>query len=357
MEETLPGPASNKPKTLKPKKNICVAFLSPRWNQDHFGIATLTHLLVDNIRTVDDAGDFVKVYCLVAQRQEDIPLEDHEDAAKRGVMLIGAGILYGDKNTWNMDLEEAVDALNVFPGAYYHHITDIIPKVTQIVGHIPYLADGPMNIKEAFYRKCNPKVILVNHQAGHEIKDHWCENAEFIFSVGHMLYDETDRFLKGLGMDNHSLYLPGCSTDYLQTKWEPISRECTGHNILVLSSDTRTNKSYGKDLTLAVRIAAEVNELCVLANQRNRITLKLGNIPMNEWAVIENDIKSLIQKIGMKNSTLTVTNTIADTPEKLSRLFKTCSLYLLTLEAGSLIFDIEALKAANSGLPILVPKN
>ena len=157
MEETLNEKAAN----LPAKKEICVGFLSPRWHQDYYGIATLTHLLIDNIRKVDEKSEVVKIYCLVAQRKEDISQEDYDDAAKRGVMLVGAESLFGDLYTWNTTLERAIDALNVFPGAYYHHITSIIPKVTHLIGHIPYLADGPLNIKAQFYT--DSKIILMNH--------------------------------------------------------------------------------------------------------------------------------------------------------------------------------------------------
>ncbi len=359
MEETL-----NEKANLPVKKDICVGFLSPRWHQDYYGIATLTHLLIDNIRTVDEKSEVVKIYCLVAQRKEDISQEDYDDAAKRGVMLVGAESLFGDLYTWNTTLERAIDALNVFPGAYYHHIQGEIPKLTHLVGHIPYLADGPLNIKTTIYKDSSPKIILMNHVSataqkakGDEVDLlRWYKSADYIFSVGHILYDDTDKVLKALDIYAHSLYLPGCSTDYLKTKWTPAQEGNFGHHVLVLASDIEMQKMTGKDIPLAVRIMAKVNELSVLANSRNRITLKIGNVPTEEWQIMEGDIEALIKYINMKNSHLSITNTIVDTPEKLTRLLKSCALYLLPLKQGALIFDIETLKAASIGLPILVPK-
>ncbi len=171
-----------------------------------------------------------------------------------------------------------------------------------------------------------------------------------------MVYDDTEKFLKGLDMKKHSLYLPGCSTDYLKTKWMPAGKDDYGHNVLVLASDNEMQLMSGQDIPLAVRIMAQVNEMCVLANTRNRVTLKIGNVPSEEWQEMKGSIESIIEEINKKNSKLDFANAAVDTPEKLTRLFKRCTLYILPQKHGALNLNIETLKAASIGLPILVPK-
>ena len=81
-------PSSEGGNNKLPQKHVL--FLSPRWSSDQHGIATLTHHLVRNIRSVDPTGSHVKIYCFVTLLDQYISREEKLEARDNNVVLLGA---------------------------------------------------------------------------------------------------------------------------------------------------------------------------------------------------------------------------------------------------------------------------
>ena len=122
---------------------ISVLLLASKWQFDTYGLSTVNKSLVNNLRVVDPEGKKIKIICAVVEEQKNIKEDQREDAVKFKVKLKGAKQPRGLKEKPN------IKWLDSSATTYY---LDTLRKNSYdfIIGHVPYLANGPLNIRD-FY--------------------------------------------------------------------------------------------------------------------------------------------------------------------------------------------------------------
>ncbi len=199
---------------------LSVVFMSPHWQCDGYGIATVTRSLINDLWNTDPEGLGLKLACMVIDEDTKISQKDREDAEKYNVKMVGAKLPYGVRGTVIAD----ISWLNIYARAHYSDFLDN-QNIDVVIGHIPYLADGPRNIKDMCSRQGTiPQIGLVIHSfpqtEGGDIDDtlllEWMKGADFVLSVGEGVHAEVETYLTDLEEESrplHEMYIPGCSLE------------------------------------------------------------------------------------------------------------------------------------------------
>ena len=172
----------------KPQNPISVLLLATKWQFDTYGLSTVNKSLVNNLRVVDPEAKKIKITCAVVEEDRVIKKDQIEDAEKYKVELRGAKQPRGPNKKPN------VEWLDSNASTYY---LDSIGEKSYdfIIGHVPYLANGPLNIRDflqKFFTESKPEVILMIHNlpktldgdTDEESLLEWLSEADVIFSVG-----------------------------------------------------------------------------------------------------------------------------------------------------------------------------
>ena len=165
---------------------ISVLLLATKWQFDTYGLSAVNKSLVNNLQVVDPDGKKIKITCAVVEEETNIKDDEREDAEKYKVKLQGAKQPRGPREKPN------IKWLDSSAGTYY---PDLVRKSKYdfIIGHIPYLANGPLNIRDLYSEsEDKPKVILMIHDLprtadGETDEDtllEWLSEADVVFSVG-----------------------------------------------------------------------------------------------------------------------------------------------------------------------------
>ena len=117
---------------------ISLLFLSPKWQYDTYGVASVVRSLVNDLWLTDPDGLKIHMTCAVLQEDGKINEADVKDAAKHNVKLRGVKLPRGIENI------PTVEEINSMISTYYKHLAQT-EKFHFIIGHIPYLADGALN--------------------------------------------------------------------------------------------------------------------------------------------------------------------------------------------------------------------
>ena len=121
---------------------LSVVFMSPHWQCDGYGIATVTRSLANDLYNTDPEGQGLKLTCMVVEEDSKVSQKDKDDADKFNVAVVGAKLPFGVRGKTTPELSW----MNIYTGACYLHVAES-QNVDVIIGHIPYLADGPSNLK------------------------------------------------------------------------------------------------------------------------------------------------------------------------------------------------------------------
>lgn len=109
---------------------------------------------------------------------------------------------------------------------HYHHLA-LTQTFDFIIGHIPYMANGTLNLKD--YCKSLgtlSKAILFVHSLPRtrendiheEVLLEWLKDAEVVFSIGENVKSDIDLYIKCLKETErpvHKMYVPRCPADLL----------------------------------------------------------------------------------------------------------------------------------------------
>ena len=195
-----------------------VLALSFSWQFDTYGVSMINRSLVKNLRTVDPKNRFIKIACAVIAEDGTIPDTDLKDAKKFGVELKPSQQPRGLKT------EPTTGWLDQSTGTYYRHLVTE-NKYDLIIGHIPYLANGCLNLRDmtrVIHQGHSPKVILVSHtlplnNEGDLDEDcfvNWLRESDLILSVGNCMRLKVESVAKAwnLSVENR-LYLPSLPLD------------------------------------------------------------------------------------------------------------------------------------------------
>ena len=202
---------------------IFVLLLATKWQFDTYGLSTVNKSLVNNLRVVDPEGKKIKITCAVVEEHKNIADNQIEDAAKYKVELRGGKQPRGGKK------KPSTEWLDQNIATYY---PDLLKETRYdfVIGHVPYLTNGPLNIRDLYHdTEHKPKVILMIHDlpnlySGDSDEDvEWLSEADIVFSVGNSVESKISSRTSEQQCIR-KLYIPGFSLEALQC----LSKESGG---------------------------------------------------------------------------------------------------------------------------------
>ncbi len=347
---------------------LSVVFMSPHWQCDGYGIATVTRSLINDLHKTDPEGQGLQLTCMIVEEESKIKQKDTNDAGKLNVTLIGAQLPFGARGKVVPDLTW----INLHTRSYYWHVPEK-QNIDFIIGHVPYLADGPSNIKELCSRQgILPKVGLVIHSfpqnkdgdIDEDLLVEWLRNADFVFSVGKGIQFEIETYLDYLDEDarpQHELYIPGCSVDLLKLarrqKEEPVKGPQT---ITMITNERKEISVRGLDFKLGIAATAKATQKVLdqssLGNQVSVNLTTVGADPEEsmEWKEV---FEETMDNVSKEDKRLRFTHKTMRDQEELKNILRRSDLCILPLHKESNLFGVEALMAGYAGVPILVARN
>ena len=350
------------------RENISILILSTRWQFDTYGLSTVNKCLVNNLRLLDPDGKWINVTCTVLQEEGKIPENEHKDAVKYKVALRGSkrprGRIGKPETSW----------LNEYSVAYYRHLVRE-HKHDFIVGHMPYLVDGCLNLRdhsEEVHQGHSPKVILVAHalplmedgDVNEEVLTEWLQEADLIFSVGDNMFMKIESHIESHDIDiQHKLYLPGFPLDFFQIEPNPRKATLIGEqSILVMTSETQNMVVSGIDFELAVVAVSEVSDNVMFSegsdlSRQLSFSLKLLASREEEKTYWEKMFLDIKERCQMKVRAPAFKFHAPDDLKKLIPHLKRGTLFVLPLKSDSSWYGLEALVAMASGVPVLTSRN
>ena len=211
MAEAFPEDIQDNPDEVNLDNPISVLILATKWQFDTYGLSTVNKSLVNNLRVVDPEGKTIKITCVVLEEEKNIKDDQRADAEKSKVELRGGKQPRGSKEKPN------IKWLGSSATAYY---LDLMrdTKFNFIIGHVPYLANGCLNLRDAA-TETKPKVILMIHDlprnsdgdTDEESLLEWLSEADTVFSVGKEVEAEIISSITSLEPEQrpiHKLYIP-----------------------------------------------------------------------------------------------------------------------------------------------------
>ncbi len=345
---------------------LSVVFMSPRWQCDGYGIATITRSLINDLYNTDPEGEGLKLTCMVLEEDGKISQKDRDDAEKYNVTLAGVKLPKGTKGTV-LDL----GWLNIHP--VHWHITEM-QNIDVVIGHIPYIAHGPENLKELCKQQgIVPQVGLVVHSFPQDddgdIDDklliEWLKGADFILSVGKGIKMEIDGYLdcfEDIKKPGHELYLPGCSLDLLKLVRKSRAEPVKGPQIVtMITGEHKDLKVKGLDFKLAIGATAKATSKILeqSRNLNNQVSVNFTSVgaSADEKDSWKQNFDEITDDISKKDKRLKFTHKTMQDEEEFRNILKRSDLCILPLHKDAKLFGIEALMAAYVGVPLLVGRN
>ena len=345
---------------------ISVLVLTTRWQFDTYGLPTVTRSLVNNLRVVDPDTNFIQITCAVLEEEGKIKDAQIQDAAKHGVNLIGAkkprGSRKNPKLTW----------INTSVNKYYPHLVSK-DKPDFIIGHIPYSANGCLNLRDIItniHQGRSTKVILVVHalpltdegDVDEECLTEWLGEADLVLSVGAKVQTKLESCIEANDVNvDHKLYLPGFPLDFF--KIEQHEHQLLGEQRFLLMTRERENLDVpGLNFELAVLSTVNTSRN-ILAKEKSDLSkqlsfsLKLIAAKAEEKESWKQNFKDIKDKYKIHSG---VPAFYFEAPQDVNKVIphlKTASVLVLPLKYDSPLFGTEALVAIAAGVPVLVSRN
>ena len=362
MAEALPQSIAenNEDNAVADQENsISILLLASRWQFDTYGLSTVNKSLVNNLRVVDPEGKKIKIMCTVLEEEINIENCQKEDAEKYKVKLRGAKQPRGPKKKPNTEW------LDNSTAAYY---LDLVRKDNYdfIIGHVPYLANGPLNFRDLCPdSEPKPKVILMIHdlprssdgETDEDVLLEWLSEADVVLSVGKEVKAEVFSSIASLPCEHkplHKSYIPGFPLELFKVSRAAVEgNKLQGtQNIMVMTTDRKDLDINGLNfpLTVASAFGASKHMLECDSVKTNLVLLIENRADKDPW---KKEFSELIQKESKGRSL----HFQIDAPENLEKLkmhLRKSNLFICPLKSLSPIFGTEALSAVAAGVPILV---
>ena len=351
-------------KTLSSTKQISVLILTPWWHFDTYGISCISKSLIRNLRTVDPDAAHIKIYCAVLEEVKKIPQDQLRDAEKYKVILVGAIQPRGKRGKPDIKWVDK-DVKN-----YYLHII-MDTKFDFIIGHVPYVADGVLNLRDQYKdHGHDPTVMLVVHampktdkgEEDEEKLEEWLKEADLILSIGGNVWMRVNSYVKAANISvDHELYLPGVLTD--TTTGESPKRRLSGEqNILIMVSDDEDVDNSGLDFEMAVVSSAHASQNIMLSegstlSRQLSINLRLVGTSEDTKAAWEENFNKIKQKHNILTRSPHFKFCAPQKPEKLRPHINRAAVLVLPLKHDTTLFGTKTLNALAAGVPVLVSKN
>ena len=264
--------------------------------------------------------------------------------------------------------------MDLYPSTYYSKALEHLPQMTHIVGHLPYLPNGPTNIRDYTYKgDTSVKIILVNHEAPNDENgdldedqlESWCKLSDVVVSIGHPLFDFTETVLQGGTSDmKHDLYLPGCPVDFLKYDWMDYHKigKC-GHvtgtqNILVCCPDRQMSENL--HFQTAVEAIATAGDFLLLSSESRdqvKVTLSLTSSDKDreQW---KRDFHNIMERhFDLKHRKIGLSLHQNENMDKMIATMNKANLLIHPQNHVSAYLGLDILCAASVGIPVLVQEH
>ena len=333
-------------------KPISILLLATKWQFDTYGLSTV------NLRLVNPEGGKIQTTCAVVEVEGHVTEDERKDAEKYKVKIIGAKQPRGRKK------RPDVEWLDENTAAYYPALVKQ-NSYDYIIGHAPYLANGPLNIRD-FYSEaeCKPTVLLMIHElpktaegdTDDDVLLEWLSEADVIFSVGKEVEAEIDSSITSLLPEQrptHKLYIPSFPLELFNVWRRPSDRQSVhGTQNVTLITGGR-GEVNGLDFPLAVASTYKSSKhiLDFDGLKTNFVLLTNNKEDKEEW---KKEFSEILEREGSKGRSLNFQSDGPETLEKLKTHLRKSNLFILPLKPDSPLFGTEALSAIAAGVPILV---
>ena len=334
------------------KKQVSVLMLTPQWQFDDYGMATITRSLVQNLRMIDPEGTFIKIICAVLEDDGNISRKEREDALKLKVQLVGYSRPRGDSGEPELHWQDKSVA------NYYRDIA-LERDVDFVIGHAPYLTNGCLNLKDMFVKKgLSCKAILVIHKlqrsGNEEITEEQfsalCE-ADVVLCMEKSVIEELSRRILAPEQENtpdFKWYFPEFSTKLFEVKRDENRRSGSLREIYTMTKEKMNLRVNGLDFALAATSVVESYR-----KTHAPMTMTMLTEKMDERADWEKEFQDL--RDGSTNVAFRCD--VIRENEDLKFHMRKGDLFLLPFKVSSTLFGSEALSAIAAGVPVLVSRH
>ena len=347
--------------------NISILTLTTKWQFDTYGLSTVNKSLVNNLRLLDPEANCVNITCAALDEEGKIAEADQRDAEKHGVKLRGARQPRGRKT------KTKIKWLNEDVIKYYHHlVTD--DKYDFMIGHVPHLVDGCLNLREMsekFHQGHSPKVILMVHalpltgdgEVDEDCLVEWLKETDLVLSIGDNMWAKVQKYIRAHDIEvQHKLYLPGFPLEFFKIKRQTDFDEVFGEqNILMLNPSEIVSGT--KDIFENMMLSSAQAAQSILTQQdRNlfqHLSFTLSSI-MNtivDKPLWENTVRDLKEKHNIVDNTLDFQFHIIQTLQKFTSLMRSATVSLYPTQPRSPVFGTEVLASMAAGVPVLVSRS
>ena len=364
MAEAFPEDINVAESSDDSRSTISVLLLASRWQFDTYGLSTVNKSLVNNLRVVDPEGKKIKITCAVVEDDGKIKAEELIDAGKHEVELKGArrprGVRKGTK--------PKLKWLDKSTGAYYRHLIQD-QNYDFIIGHVPYMANGCLNLKDFYKEKDrSPTTILMvhglpkdeNRDVDEEVLLEWLDEVDILFSIGNTVEDELMSYIAALDPEKrpiHKLYLPSYPLELFAVKQDNIQEKVRGtQNVCMMSGEIKDLDVDGIDFPLAVTAAAGASDY-IQFNDGVKIKLSLLAANEDDKAKWKEHFEEVLQRQNLNDTGLSFQTETPLTIDKMKIHLRKSNLFLLPLKVDSPLFGTEALAAIIAGVPVLLSKD
>ena len=266
------------------QKQFNVLMLTPQWQFDGYGVATVTRALVQNLRAIDPEGDFIKITCIILQEEGNIPRVRSAEELKVK--------LKGYKQPRGKRRKPAIEWMDDHIKTYYEYVLVDI-KYDFIIGHIPHIANGCLNLRDAcMQRRHCLKVLFIAHdvprlengETNDEQLREWVLDADVIFSVTKSV-EQKIKQMDTSGHVVHKFYIPGHPVEFFKTNRDETEKLRDPREILMITKEKKSLEVNGLDLQLAVNSLAEASQRTHASISLTMRTEKIDD--MKEWDKVQ----------------------------------------------------------------------
>ena len=360
MAEAFPENIPEEKDLSKRENPISILLLATKWQFDTYGLSTVNKSLVNNLRVADPEGKKIKIKCAVVEEDKNIKDYEREDAAKYKVEIKGAKQPRGPKR------KPIVKWLDSNAGTYYSGLLRE-NRYDFIIGHVPYLANGPLNMRDLYPKvEQKPKVILMIHDLprttdgdiDEEVLCEWLCEADIVFSVGKEVEAEifsTIQSLPEIQQPIHKLYIPGFPLELFDVRRNSVhGNQVRGtQNVTLMTGNKKDLDITGLDFSLAIAAVYGASKHILEFDRvkTNFVMVTESKEDNNRWK------KEFVEILKGHEAVGRTLNFQCDSPEnfeKLTAYLRKTNLMISPLKPSSPLFGTETLSAIAAGVPVLV---
>ena len=308
----------------------------------------------------DAEGKKIKITCAVVEEDKHSTVDQRKDADKYKVELRGTK----PPRYAKIYRKPTVQWVDNSTATYYPYLVRE-NSCDFIIGHVPYLANGALNLKDIYPpTETKPKVILMIHDLprttsldidGEMLLDKLSE-ADIVFSIGKVVEAEMAPFIASLDRHQqpvHKLYIPGLPLELFNVYRDTVkgNKVHGTQNITMMIGDRKDVSGLNFSLAIASTFGAS-RHISDFDGVRSKFELLINNIDnKDQW---KNEFENFIQKQGYRGRPLYFRTDAPETLQKLKDYLRKRNLFILPLKPDSSVFGAQAFSAVVAGVPILV---